>query len=564
MRRSPRIAMLTAAAAITTAGVAVAGSPTAVLAAGPAAGQAMAANAAHHDSAADHAWNSADVRAVQLTGNGATTTATGVTVSGSTVTVTAAGTYQFTGSLTNGRIVVNSTGTGIVRILLNGVTIANSTTSALHVAAASEVMVVVNAGTTNRLTDASTRATTDTSTAALFSEDNLTITGTGSLTVQGNAVDGIASEDGLVIDSVNLTVNAVDDAVRGQDYVVLNSGTVTATSSGGDGVKSNDDADATRGYVHVAGGSLSVTAAGDGVSATTDVVVSGGTVSARTGGGSTVPPPADGSSKGLKAGVLLALSDGQTTVDSSDDGIHSDAAIVVDGGTHTVATADDGVHAETTLNVVAGSVTVTRSYEGLEALKLTISGGSVNATSTDDALNASEEGVNESQVAPNAFITITGGQVVVSGGTDGIDSNGTLTISGGTVVTAGSPTRGGGEGGLDSNGALTFTGGTVLATGITASTSRLPTTGQGWVSYTFGANQPAGTIVHLVNSAGTQIAAYRSGKVFRGVLLSSSQIVRGQTYRIYTGGTVSGTPVGGLYMGGTVSGTQVGTAVAGG
>lgn len=91
-------------------------------------------------------------------------TATGVTVSGSTVTVTAAGTYQFTGSLTNGRI-----------------------------AAAGEVMVVVNAGTTNRLTDAASRATADTSTAALYSEDNLTITGTGSLTVRGNAVDGIAS-----------------------------------------------------------------------------------------------------------------------------------------------------------------------------------------------------------------------------------------------------------------------------------------------------------------------------------------------------------------------------------
>ncbi|GAA2896107.1 hypothetical protein Acy02nite_61740 [Actinoplanes cyaneus] len=249
---------------------------------------------------------------------------------------------------------------------------------------------------------------------------------------------------------------------------------------------------------------------------------------------------------------------------SSDDGVHSDGAITVDGGATTVATGDDGVHAEGTVTVSAGTVGVTRSYEGVEGLKVYVTGGSVSATASDDAVNAADPAYGEMQNSPNALVSITGGTVVVDGGTDGLDSNGALTIGGGTVVVSGSATRGGGEGGLDSNGALTITGGTLISTGISATTSTLPSSGQGWVSVTFGANQPAGTIVHLATTSGTQIAAYRSAKAFKGVVFSSGQITRGTTYAVCTGGSVSGTAAGGgLYTGGTLSGTQVATVTAG-
>ncbi|GIJ46014.1 hypothetical protein Val02_29000 [Virgisporangium aliadipatigenens] len=550
--------------AATAAGITVAEADAQPLVAGPAAAAALAANQPSHDSTADHSWNSADVHAVTLTGSGASTTAPGVTVSGSTVTVTQAGTYRFSGTLTDGQIAVNSTGTGIVRLILNGVTVTNNTNAAVNVIAADEVMVVVADGTTNTLTDATTYTpVADDPNAALFSAADLTITGGGTLTVNGRFNDGIAGKDGLVIDSARITVTARDDGIRGQDYVIVNSGTLSVTATG-DGIKSDNDEDATRGYVSLVAGTVGVTATGDGVTATTDVIKSGGTLSVKSGGGSTVQPPADGSAKGLKAGVLLILSDGQSTVDSSDDGVHSDAAIVVEGGTTTVATADDGVHAESTLDVRAGTVNVTKSYEGFEGLKVTFSGGSASAVASDDAVNAAEEGVPEMQVAPNAFIRVTGGTVVADGGTDGLDSNGTLQLTGGTVVVAGSGTRGGGEGGLDSNGALTITGGVVYSTGISASTSTLPASGQGWLRVTFAANQPAGTIVHLATTSGTQIAAYRSTKAFRQVVFSSTQITRGTSYDVYTGGSVSGTAVGGnMYTGGTLSGTRVSTVVAG-
>ncbi|MFI5842470.1 carbohydrate-binding domain-containing protein [Catenuloplanes sp. NPDC051500] len=536
------------------------------LAAGPAAAAALAANQAHHDSAADHTWNEADVAAVALNGSTATTTSPNVTVAGGVVTVGAAGTYRFSGSLTNGQIAVNSTGTGIVRLILNGVTIANSTSSAVNVIAADEVMVVLQAGSTNRLSDASVYsypAGVDEPNAALFSAADTTITGTGTLTVTGNAYDGIAAKDGLYIDSGTITVTAKDDGIRGRDYVHIAGGTITATSAG-DAVTSNNDEDTTRGYVYVGAGTVNATStAGDAVNGETDVIITGGTVTAKAGGGSGVTP-GTASTKGVKAGVLAVISDGRTTIDASDDGVHSDAAVTVDGGVVSVATGDDGVHAETDVRISAGTVTVTKSYEGIEGLKVYLSGGTVSATASDDAVNASDPTTGEMQNSPNALISVTGGTVTVSGGTDGLDSNGSLSLGGGTVVVAGSPTRGGGEGGLDANGALTITGGVVLSAGISSSTSTLPSSGQGWLQVTFGANQPAGTIVHLATTSGTQIAVFQSTKAFRSVLFSSSQITRGTTYAIRTGGTVSGTAVGGgLYTGGTLSGTQVTTVTAG-
>ncbi|GAB7052973.1 carbohydrate-binding domain-containing protein [Catenuloplanes indicus] len=545
---------------------ATAAAGAAVLAAGPAAAAALAANQPHHDSAADHTWTEADVAAVSLTGSGATTTSPNVTVSGQTITVTAAGTYRFSGSLTNGQIAVNSPGTGLVRLILNGVTVANSTSSAVNVIAADEVMVVLQAGSTNRLSDASVYSYpsgVDEPNAALFSAADTTITGTGTLTVTGNAYDGIASKDGLYIDSGTITVTAKDDGIRGRDYVYVAGGTITATSAG-DGVTADNDEDTTRGYVYVGAGTVNATStAGDAINGETDVIVTGGTVTAKAGGGSTVTP-GTASTKGVKAGVLAVISEGRTTIDASDDGLHSDGGVTVDGGTTTIATGDDGVHAETDVRISAGTVTVSRSYEGIEGLKVFLSGGTISATATDDAVNASDPATGEMQNSPNALISVTGGTVVVSGGTDGLDSNGALAVGGGTVVVNGSPTRGGGEGGLDANGALTITAGVLLSAGISSSTSTLPSSGQGWVQVTFSANQAAGTIVHLATTSGTQLAAFQSTKAFRSVVFSSAQITRGTTYAIRTGGAVSGTAVGGgLYTGGTLSGTQVTTVTAG-
>lgn len=572
MRRSRKLAIPIAAVVMTVSAwtgavaVAAAGADEVRPLAVGAAAAAIAANAADHDDPADHSWNSADVAPITLTGSSATSTSPDVRISGGVVTITGAGTYQLTGSLTNGQIVVDTTESGIVRLILNGVTIANSTSSAINVVDADEVMVFLNQGTTNRLTDATTYVypspDVDEPDAALFSTADLTIAGTGSLTVTGNAYDGIASKDGLVIAAGSITVNAVDDGIRGKDYLVVDGGTLTVTSRTGDGLKSTDSG-ATLGYVLVTAGTVNVTAQGDGVDGESDVIVTGGTLTVRAGGGRSTPLPADASAKGLKAGVLIVTGGGQVTVDAADDAVHSDGAIALDGGTLNLATADDAVHAETTLDVTDGTVNVTNSHEGLEALKLTIAGGSVNVVAADDGLNAVEEGIDEFAVAPNAYLRITGGSVSTTGGTDGIDTNGTLTISGGTVAAHGSDTTPFGEGGIDSNGATTFNGGTTFAAGLAAVTTTIANNSpQRWINYRFASRQNAGTIVQVA-SGSTVIAAYRAPKGFQQIVLSAPQTIGGRSYDIYTGGSVTGTPVGGLYPGGNISGaTRVGSATA--
>lgn len=529
---------------------------------------AMAANAPDHDDESDYVWNDAQVAPIALNGASATSASPNVTVSGGLVTITASGTYELTGTLSNGQIAVNSPDDGIVRLILNGATISNSTSSAIQVADAGEVMVVLEAGTTNRLSDASQYVypdpAVDEPNAALFSTADLTITGTGTLNVQGNAFDGIASKDGLVIDSGTVVVNAVDDGIRGKNYVVVNGGTSTVTSRG-DGIKSDEDTDATMGYVSITAGTVNVTSTGDGIDGATDVVVSGGTITVRSGGGAGATIGADASAKGLKAGVSAVIGGGQITLDSADDGVNTNAIVTIDGGTLTVASRDDAVKSNSDINISAGTVTVTRSNEGLESLRVTISGGTTNLTASDDAVNSVEEGVDEFANSQNAYTTISGGTVVVNSAIDGIDTNGVVNLTGGTVVISGPATGSPGEGAIDANGPVNFRGGVVMGAGSTsmAVLAVPPTNAQGWVAPRFSSMQGPNTIVHIVSN-GQVLASYRSPKTFQEVVFSSNRITNGQTYQVYTGGSVSGTSVGGMYTSGSIAGAQqVATATAG-
>nr|MDT0661646.1 carbohydrate-binding domain-containing protein [Micromonospora sp. DSM 115978] len=424
---------------------------------------------------------------ITLTGSSASVSGSNVTVAGGAITITAPGSYQISGTLSNGQVRVQTSAAGSVELILAGASITNSTSSPLYIADADTVTVTLAAGTSNTLTDAATYTNADEPDAALFSTADLTISGTGSLNVRANYLDGIVSKDALVIQSGVITVNSVDDSIRGKNSLTVNGGTISVTSSGGDGLKSND------------------TEAGRGI-------------------------------------------------------------VNINNGTIAVSVADDGIKGENALNIAGGTINVTRSYEALEALQLTISGGASTVVASDDAVNAAEEGVAQGAPAPNAFIRVTGGTVVATGGTDGFDSNGALTFTGGTVISNGSSTRGGGEGAIDADGVVTFGGGTVVGAGLTslAVFRTVPNNGQGWVAPRFSANYGANTIVHVV-SGSTVLASFRGSRTFREVLVSSNRITNGQRYDIYTGGSVSGTNIGGLYSSGSISGaTRVLTGVIAG
>lgn len=454
----------------------------------------------------------ADSVTITLKGTTATTTATtGVKISGSTVTISAGGTYQLSGSLTDGKVVVDAADGNAVGLILNGVTMANTTTSPLQILKGGDTTITLAAGSTNSLSDATKYVYPDPKVtepdAALFSKTNLIINGTGALTVTGNSTDAIASRDGLTIDSGTITVKAVDDGIRGKDFVKINDGTITVTANAR-GIRATNKNNAPRGYVAIAGGTVKVTAGEGCVHATTDITVSGGT-------------------QNLSCGKAA-------------------------------------VHAEGNLDVSAGTITVTKATDGLKATKPTISGGTITLTTSDDGISGSDGVTPKDVEAAAVLVTISGGTIVVNSGANGVSSNGKLRITGGTVVVNG-PTATT-SAATASNGKFSAPGGTLMATGSAAKAlAPVSAESQGFVNVKFSAAQASGTIVHLVSSTGTEVVAFKSVKQFQSVIFAAQQLVPGATYRVYTGGTVTGTGIGGMYTAGSTTGaTQVTTVTAAG
>ncbi|MBW6435455.1 carbohydrate-binding domain-containing protein [Actinoplanes hulinensis] len=526
-----------------------------------------------------HSAGSSDAGAtgtIELTGRSATSTAEGVKVDGSTVTVTVAGTYTVSGKLA-GQIVVNAPD-ATVTLILDGAGITSSETAAIAATEVEELVIRLADGSVNTLADASSYADGADVNAALFSAGNLTVTGSGKLTVTGNGNDAITSKDGLLVESGTITVTAKDDGLRGKDYVVVNDGTVTVTA-GGDGLKADNDEDATAGYVAITGGTITLTSKGDGVDAVTDIVVTGGTLKVAAGGGHTVQPTDDTSAKGLKAGVIQVLEGGTIVVSASDDAVHSDGAVHFNGAKVTVASGDDGVHAEGQQIIDGGTLNVASAVEGLEAAEFVLNKGTVHVVSSDDGINGAG-GTTSTDTADQGFpgggeeagdfsVTVNGGTLVIDSEGDGLDSNGTASITGGTVVVNGP--QGDGNGALDVNGGFTISGGTLLAAGSAGMVVAPGTDSeQGWLSATLDSAVEAGATVQITDGDGTVVATYVTTKTVRNVVFSSPAITSGQQYTVHTGGTATGASTGGLYASGrlgpaaTVATVTAGQAPAGG
>lgn len=390
----------------------------------------MAANADYTTVNPDE-WDAAKEVDVQLAGSGLSGTAAGVTASGSTVTVGKAGVYRLSGSLA-GQVRVAAGEADLVVLVLDGVDINNDAGAAIEVVSADDVAIELAAGSQNTVSDATSYPADADADAAIHSASDLTISGDGSLTVTGNGNDGITSKDDLVVLGGTITVTAADDALRGKDALVVEGGTLQLTATAGDGMKSDGDDDEqsadidwTRGYILVRGGTIEATAGDDGLQAFTDTVIGGGSV----------------------------------TVGVVDDGIK--AEVIVSIGQF------DGVDAPT--------VTVTESEEGLEAANIGISAGVVDINANDDGINASGNAELQARIAGTEFVEpdemadtgerleITGGTVTVVAGFDGLDSNGSLTISGGSVDITSAQT--GGEGPIDANGSIKVAEGIVTANG---------------------------------------------------------------------------------------------------
>ena len=543
-------------------------------------------------------YNESDSVLIQLNGTSAAASSDSVKITGTTITITEEATYILSGTLEDGMIIVNAPDTAKLQLVLNGVNINSETSAPIYILEADKVFLTLADGTENVLSNGGTFTAIDENNidAAIFSKQDLTFNGNGSLTVTSPVGHGIVCKDDLVITGGTYIVNSASHGLDANDSIRITGETQFTIDAGKDGIHSENNDDASLGFVYISNGTMNIEAEGDGIAAGAYVQIENGSFDLLVGGGSanganassgnyggfmgggghggmrpggfqsattttdeTSTDETSTSMKGMKAADSILINGGSFRIDSADDSIHSDVSVTINGGSFEIASGDDAVHAEDTLTIISGTINISKSYEGLEALHLDVQGGDINLVASDDGLNAAggtdgsgmtggrdgmfgggkpgmggggRGGMGGMSSNSNGSITISGGNLYINSSGDGLDANGTLEISGGYTVVVG-PSQGD-TATLDYDTSGIITGGTFIGTGAAGMAQTFSDSEQGVFAVSVG-NQSAGTKIVLKDSSGNTVIEFTPELNFAVVILSSPDILAGETYTITVG-----------------------------
>lgn len=536
-----------------------------------------------HYSEQDLSWDTSSETAIDLSNPTATD---GVTVEDGTLTITKAGTYKLSGEY-QGQIKVETADSDAVRLVLDNANITNSSGAALNVVNADEVILYSASGTTNTISDGADYTATgeDDPDAVVYSKADLTIAGEGTLKVNGNHEDGIHTSDGLVIASGTLEVNAANTGIKGKDYVDILGGTINVTAQQ-DGIKSTNDTDEGQGWTRLSNGTVTVNAGDDGFKASRVVEISGGSLTVEqsdegieaqyinvSGGDVNVTSADDGMNASLKTSDSESTDSSANTSDAANQqqnnqqqnnqqqgslpgGQQSETSNQQQQGTGqppqgqppaVSGTSQDG----TSQNGTSGTGqqqnnTQNQGNQNMGQPPAMPGGNAQDGTSQNGTTGTGQQGMGQPPQGGmpgggggtfeviDAAINVSGGHVTVNAEGDGIDSNGVTTLSGGTLIVNG-PSQGG-NAALDTNGDLLLNGATVLS-GSTADMFEAPSTNStsGYLKLTNSSGFEQGSTVQVADSSGKVVANYKVTKSnVQLVLVSSSSIVKGQSYTAYT------------------------------
>lgn len=489
-----------------------------------------------HYSEQDLSWDTSSETAIDLSNPTATD---GVTVEDGTLTITKAGTYKLSGEY-QGQIKVETADSDAVRLVLDNANITNSSGAALNVVNADEVILYSASGTTNTISDGADYTATgeDDPDAVVYSKADMTIAGEGTLKVNGNHEDGIHTSDGLVIASGTLEVNAANTGIKGKDYVDILGGTINVTAQQ-DGIKSTNDTDEGQGWTRLSNGTVTVNAGDDGFKASRVVEISGGSLTVEQ------------SDEGIEA-QYINVSGGDVNVTSADDGMNASLKTSNSESTNSSENTSDAANQQQN-NQQQGSIpggqqsgTSNQQQQGMGQPPAMPGGNAQDGTSQNGTTGTGQQGMGQPPQGGmpgggggtfeviDAAINVSGGHVTVNAEGDGIDSNGVTTLSGGTLIVNG-PSQGG-NAALDTNGDLLLNGATVLS-GSTADMFEAPSTNStsGYLKLTNSSGFEQGSTVQVADSSGKVVANYKVTKSnVQLVLVSSSSIVKGQSYTAYT------------------------------
>lgn len=472
-----------------------------------------------------------------------TTTSSGAKV----YTINSGGSYILSGTINDIMIIID-TDNAETTLILKGATIKNNKGPAIYVRSAKKATITLANGTTSTLSDGSSYSIVDSNAtldSVIFSKSDLTVNGKGSLVVNGNYKHGIVSKSELIISSGTIKITSKNVGINGKDCVKINSGNINI-NSGGDGVRSDNTQDTSKGYVYLLGGTVNITSSNDAIQAETVINIENVNLSIKSGGGSSSATSyASESYKGLKSGSDIYITNGTFNIDSNDDSIHSNGTITIKGGVYTISSGDDGIHADTDLSISGSStkLTINKSYEALEATNVVIAGGNLVLKASDDGINVA--GGNDSSFnggnrpGQNNFsssigsLKVSEGTIYINANGDGIDANGSILISGGDITISG-PDRGD-TSILDFDTNANINGGTFIGTGTSGMTQNFSSSStQGVIMIRIG-SQPAGSTVTLKDSTGNVILTRTTDLPYSCIILSSPKIVIGKKYTITAG-----------------------------
>ena len=428
------------------------------------------------------------------------------------VTITESGEYVIEGTLNEGQLIVDvpETDAEVVTLILNGVDITCSNSSAIYVKSADKVVLSLVEGTVNNLQDGSEYTyddeTEEEPNACVFSKDDLVISGKGTLNVTGKFNNGIASKDDLTITGGIINVQAVNNGIKGKDSIAVMNVDMTV-QAGADGLKADNTTDAEKGFILIDEGSFKITA--------------------------------------------------------GEDAIQAETCMEINGGTFDIVSGDDGVHADNTLVINGGEINITQCYEGIEATYITMNDGDVHVVSADDGFNAA--GGNDASAmgqrpGMNGFsegtgsLTINGGYVYIDSTGDGLDANGTFEMTEGYVIVDGPSNSG--NGAFDYGSSCNVTGGFIVAVGASGMAQMPNQASINCVMIGLSQTISSGTLVNISDSNGNTILTFEGAKSYNNMVLCTSDLKTGEAYTVKTGGSVTGTSTDGVYTGIYSGGTE--------